>query len=124
MFTQAIELDSETSSLKEKIDRCKQMIKYEKEQIAKGLVKYRGEWMTPEEKEELERKERIQQQLSNCYDLGYRWGHCSTLVFFGYECPPEDDFVMPEECRGMPSTERGLEAGVKSVYRELGIPTE
>ena len=55
------------------------------------------------------------------YDLGYRWGRCATLAFFGYECPPEDDFVMPKECVGEKATKEGIEA---VSYTHLTLPTK
>ena len=57
----------------------------------------------------------------DCYNLGYRWGRCATLAFFGYECPPEDNFVMPKECVDKEATKKGIEAGVKSVWKKLGL---
>lgn len=60
----------------------------------------------------------------DCYDLGYRWARCATLVMIGFQCLPEDDFVIPVECRGQETTRKGLEAGARAVYREHGLLTE
>jgi len=85
---------------------------------------------TLRERRELEEKRRqskrgSSEQLSEyCYNLGYRYGRCATLVLFGLRCPPEDDFIMPAKCRGLKSTKRGLRAGVRSVYEEYNIPVE
>lgn len=59
----------------------------------------------------------------DCYSLGYRWARCATLVMFGKACPPEDDFSTPERCRGTDENRRGSDAGVRSIYHELGMPT-
>ncbi|MFC1599352.1 outer membrane protein assembly factor BamD, partial [Candidatus Omnitrophota bacterium] len=53
-YAQAMKLNPELSSVEEKIQRCHKMIDLEQSQAAKGLVKYDGEWMTPEEKSKLE----------------------------------------------------------------------
>jgi len=48
LYTEAIKCSSDSTILREKIDKCRQMIEFEKEQRAKGLVKYQGLWVVPE----------------------------------------------------------------------------
>lgn len=55
----------------------------------------------------------------NCYDLGYRFGLCSTKSLQGIPCKPENDIIIPEECRGRSDTESGIRDGVKAVYDTL-----
>jgi len=52
-YMKALKLNPKLSSVKDKITECNEMIKHEESQIAKGLVKYEGEWVTPEEKSKL-----------------------------------------------------------------------
>jgi hypothetical protein len=59
-----------------------------------------------------------------CFDLGKRFGKCSTLTMYGKRCAPEDDVVMPLECREQPDTQNGINMGVRAAYRSLGLPTE
>ena len=57
----------------------------------------------------------------NCYDLGYKFGLCSTLSMHGYACPAGTDVVIPPECRNLSETKRGIMAGVRAAYRRLGL---
>ena len=59
----------------------------------------------------------------SCYELGYRWGMCAAKSLHGIPCKPENDIVIPARCRGKAETERGIKAGVKKVYEELGLDT-
>jgi hypothetical protein len=55
--------------------------------------------------------------LSNeCYELGYKLGLCATKSMHGIECEPENDIIIPEECRFKPETEEGIKAGIKKAY--------
>jgi hypothetical protein len=54
-------------------------------------------------------------KLENCYDLGYRFGKCSTKSMNGMVCDPVNDIVLPEKCRNKAETKRGVEAGVKDA---------
>ena len=57
-------------------------------------------------------------KLDNCYELGYRFGMCSTKAMNGMVCDPANDIVLPKKCRNKAETKRGLEAGV-SVAKAL-----
>jgi len=54
-------------------------------------------------------------KLESCYDLGYRFGMCSTKAMKGIACDPANDIVIPEKCRNKAETKRGIEAGVKDA---------
>jgi hypothetical protein len=51
----------------------------------------------------------------SCYSLGYKYGRCGQLALMGRYCPPADDIVIPERCRGLDSTHQGIRAGVASL---------
>lgn len=59
----------------------------------------------------------------SCYQLGYRFGFCATKSLHDIPCNPENDFAMPERCRGKTETNRGIEAGVREVYDTLNLDT-
>ncbi len=52
----------------------------------------------------------------SCYDLGVKYGRCATLSMKGKVCNPNDDIVIPPRCRGNADTQRGIEAGTRSVF--------
>jgi len=52
----------------------------------------------------------------SCYDLGVKFGRCATLSMKGKACNPSDDIAIPPRCRGSADTQRGIEAGTRSVY--------
>lgn len=54
LYLKALKLNPELKSLEDKINKCNEVIKFEKSQIEKGLVKYEGQWMTVEEKNKLD----------------------------------------------------------------------
>jgi hypothetical protein len=68
------------------------------------------------------KRETTRPSVPSCWSLGYRYGKCVTRVSFDLKCQPQDDFVMPERCRGKPETQRGIKEGVREVYQSLGIP--
>jgi len=53
--------------------------------------------------------------VTSCYELGYLYGRCATRSMTGLSCEPGTDIVIPERCRGKAETQRGIEAGIKSV---------
>jgi rRNA maturation protein Nop10 len=57
-----------------------------------------------------------QRAPANCYDLGFKYGRCATLTMKEKKCDPSDDIVIPERCRGMEETTRGIRDGTKSVW--------
>jgi hypothetical protein len=48
----------------------------------------------------------------SCYELKKRYGRCVQASMRGEQCRPEDDFVMPERCRGETSSRQGLRDGL------------
>ena len=44
----------------------------------------------------------------SCWSLGNKFGYCGTLSFHGLPCRPEDDVVIPVECRNNPQTNLGI----------------
>jgi len=50
---------------------------------------------------------------SECQNLGYHWGRGAAFAMIGETYPY--DFAIPEPCRGLPETQRGIDAGVRSV---------
>jgi hypothetical protein len=59
----------------------------------------------------------------SCYELGYRYGLCSTKSMHGITCKPENDIVIPERCRGKAETDRGIKAGINAAYDILNLNT-
>lgn len=60
---------------------------------------------------------------SDCWELGYKFGYCATLALHGYECRPEDDVVIPVECRGNnKETNMGIRSGTEKAFDKLGLP--
>ena len=57
----------------------------------------------------------------NCYELGYKYGLCSTKSLYGINCNPKNDIVIPPSCRGKSETKKGIEKGVKTVYEVLNL---
>jgi len=51
----------------------------------------------------------------SCYELGYLYGRCETRSMAGLSCESGTDIVIPERCRGKAETQKGIEAGIKSV---------
>lgn len=58
----------------------------------------------------------------DCWDFGAKFGYCGTLAFHGFSCRPEDDVVIPVECRNMPETKLGIRSGTERAYDKLGLP--
>lgn len=67
-------------------------------------------------KNELIEKTQKKQTKESCFSLGKRYGRCATLVLKGRTCPPEDDFVLPDRCKGRVETQNGIEAGVRAIW--------
>jgi len=53
----------------------------------------------------------------SCYDLGYRYGRCASMILVGRTCDPSDDIIIPEQCRHNKETQRGINDGVRSVLK-------
>lgn len=58
----------------------------------------------------------------NCFTMGYKFGLCGALSLHGYQCKPEDDVIIPIECRSKKETNIGIQSGVESAYDKLGLP--
>ena len=59
----------------------------------------------------------------DCWELGYKFGYCATLALHGFECRPEDDVVIPVECRGdNRETNMGIKSGTEKAFDKLGLP--
>jgi hypothetical protein len=61
-------------------------------------------------------------QPGSCYDLGRRFGHCTTLILYGEECPPQDDIPLPSRCKGRSDTENGMLEGIELANKSLNLP--
>ena len=61
-------------------------------------------------------------QPGSCFDLGRRFGHCTTLILFGEECPPQDDIPLPSWCKGRDDTEKGVLEGIELANKSLNLP--
>jgi hypothetical protein len=61
-------------------------------------------------------------QPGSCYDLGRRYGHCTTLILYGEDCPAQDDFPLPFWCRGRNDTENGILEGIGLANKTLNLP--
>lgn len=57
----------------------------------------------------------------NCYNLGYKFAMCATKSLHRVACVPENDIVIPKECRNRDDTNRGIKDGTKAAYVALGI---
>ncbi len=57
LYNEIIKNNPDLVDVKEKIKKCKENVEFEKKQIAKGLVKYKGAWMDQETLERLVNKE-------------------------------------------------------------------
>jgi hypothetical protein len=59
----------------------------------------------------------------DCWDLGYKFGYCATLALHGFECRPEDDVIIPVDCRGdNKATNMGIRSGTEKAFDKLGLP--
>lgn len=66
-------------------------------------------------KKDYEKSKKASTQETSCYELGYVYGRCSARVMKGLKCDPADDIVIPTRCRNRADTQRGIDAGVRSV---------
>jgi hypothetical protein len=62
------------------------------------------------------------QRPGSCFDLGKRYGHCTTLSLYGEECPPQDDSPLPAWCKGRKDTENGMLDGIRLANKTLDLP--
>ena len=53
----------------------------------------------------------------SCNTLGYRYGHTAASTIFGKQPNAGWDFVMPERCQNLKSTETGIKAGTNAAAR-------
>jgi hypothetical protein len=67
-------------------------------------------------------EELARMQPGSCYDLGKRYGYCTTLNLYGDECPPQDDIRLPPWCRRQDDTEKGMLDGIRLAYKSLDLP--
>lgn len=74
-------------------------------------------WITTYEAKSQQEEARNNQE--SCYEMNYRWGRCAALEAKGYQCRPEDYFVMPEQCRFGSESDRGFNAGWASGWNQL-----
>lgn len=51
----------------------------------------------------------------SCTKLGYRYGHTATSTMLGREAKLGWDFVMPDRCKNLTTTEVGIKAGAKAA---------
>ncbi len=56
-YEQILEFEPDNDFVKEKIAKCQVGIEFERQQIAKGLVKFRGKWVKPEQRDATLHKE-------------------------------------------------------------------
>jgi len=61
------------------------------------------------------------QRPGSCFDLGKRYGHCTTLSLYGEECPPQDDIPLPAWCKGRNDTENGMLEGIRLANKTLDL---
>lgn len=53
----------------------------------------------------------------SCNTLGYRYGHTATSTMLGKEPKLGWDFVMPDRCKNVATTEAGIRAGTKAAAK-------
>ena len=105
LYAEAMKHDPESSLLKERIAKCRQMIEFEKEQSefekeqkAKGLVKYRGKWMKSDEKEVLE----VERKSAFYFDRGKKdWYGVLSLYTEAVRLNPQSSLLREklEKCK-------------------------
>jgi len=55
---------------------------------------------------------------SYCYKIGVEYGKCEAQMSIGMPCDSENDIKIPEKCRDLEHTERGIKAGHERVQRQ------
>lgn len=53
----------------------------------------------------------------NCYNIGYRYGKCVARMEFNLRCS-EPKLVIPINCRGKNSTQKGIEDAMRTVFKK------
>jgi len=61
-------------------------------------------------------------QPGSCYDLGKRYGYCTTLTLYGETCEMRDDIFLPSWCRNRNETDTGMLEGINLAYKMLDLP--
>lgn len=79
------------------------------------MNKHKIKWDGPEKKHYYQMVSDVSDS-TDCFQYGYKLGLCATKSMHGIQCKPENDIIMPIECRGKAETERGVKAGSKAVY--------
>ena len=60
-------------------------------------------------------------KVADCYQAGYDYGECGARTLFGLPCSLGSEGALPEECRETDAAKRGILAGTKAVYEEMGL---
>ncbi len=55
---------------------------------------------------------------SYCYNIGVEYGKCEAQKSIGMPCDSENDLKIPEKCRDLEHTKRGIKAGTERVQRQ------
>jgi len=82
LYSEALRLIS-TSGLKDKIAKCQEMVAFEDQQREKGLVKYQGQWMTPEQASKIAPSDKgsiISEMIESVVTVISRFGHGSGFL--------------------------------------------
>jgi hypothetical protein len=61
-------------------------------------------------------------QPGTCYDLGKRYGYCTTLTLYGEVCEKRDDILLPSRCQNRKDTDNGILEGINLAYNTLDLP--
>jgi hypothetical protein len=61
-------------------------------------------------------------QPGSCYDLGKRYGYCTTLTLYGEVCENRDDILLPSWCQNRKNTDSGVLEGIHLAYKTLDLP--
>jgi hypothetical protein len=61
-------------------------------------------------------------QPGSCYDLGKRYGYCTTLTLFGEVCERRDDILLPSRCQNRKDTDNGILEGIHLAFNTMDLP--
>ncbi len=64
----------------------------------------------------------VRTQPGSCYDLGKRFGYCTTLTLYGEVCENRDDILLPSRCQNRKDTDSGMLEGINLAYKTLDLP--
>lgn len=95
-------------------------IGYQKHQVKRVIRQRRSNFPRKLKSSEIADLKRM--QPGSCFDLGRRYGYCTTLTLYGETCETRDDIFLPSWCRNRNETDSGLLEGINLAYKTLDLP--